>query len=155
MKNHDPSPKHDLNLTQTNPDNRSKDHLGKQGLKFVLVGLCAALVHFLLLWFWVQIWQISPSWANVLAFLGAFVVSFLGHFFITFAPNLQQKSRRSFWQSLLKWFVSAVSGFALNQGLFVLGIDLLGQAYYLLIWLVATGLVMMFSFIVGKIWAFR
>lgn len=51
-----------------------------QALWFLAVGASAALVHFLVLVSIVNITTITPAWANVGAFLIAFMVSFLGIF---------------------------------------------------------------------------
>lgn len=124
----------------------------KQAFWFLMVGATAALVHFLVLVSCVQLVNIAPSLANVIAFLVAFAVSFIGHFSLTFHHPDSQKS----WvKSLPKWFTSSVAGFALNQTLFVLGLHWLGDDYYVLIWFVVTGMVTMMTFALGKLWAFK
>ena len=127
-----------------------------QALFFVIVGGAAALTHFVMLWLLVSQFAITPAWANVWAFLVAFVVSFLGHFYLTFRPqHTKTASKNIMLASLLKWFASSVAGFALNQGLFVLGLHLLGERYYLVVWFIVTALVTLMSFALGKLWAFK
>ena len=128
--------------------------ISKQLIKFIVMGSLAALVHLAVLYVAVTFLDIAPAWANALAFIVAFVVSFIGHLNVTFKENhLAQTASVS--SRLLKWFMSAVTGFMLNQGLFVLGLEWLGESYYLLIWFIVTGIVTALSFLLGKLWAFK
>ena len=134
----------------------SSHSASSQALFFIIVGGAAALTHFIMLWLLVSHFAITPAWANVWAFLVAFVVSFLGHFYVTFRlQHAQTSSKNTLLASLLKWFASSVAGFALNQGLFVLGLHVLGERYYLLVWFIVTALVTLMSFTLGKLWAFK
>ncbi|ALH94301.1 GtrA family protein [Acinetobacter equi] len=124
----------------------------QQGLFFLLVGGFNALVHFLSLLFFVQIMSVKPIFANVFAFFIAFIVGFTGHLKITFR-TLENKEH---WRkSCAKWLISSVIGFLLNQIFFMFGIHLWGAKYYVLIWIVATGLVTVFTFVLARFWAFR
>ena len=167
----------------------------KQALWFLIVGASAALVHFLVLISIVNFTTMSPAWANVFAFLVAFVVSFTGHFYLTFrqkivpiidnnypqnTANTYHATKRdtlnasmpstsmlstsmlstsmlstSMLSTLIKWFASSAAGFMANQGLFVLGLDWFGERYYMLIWLVVTGVITVMTFALGKLWAFK
>lgn len=125
-----------------------------QLVKFIVMGSLAALVHLAVLYSAVTFFHLTPAWANAIAFIVAFVVSFIGHLNVTFKDNhLAQTAPVS--SRLIKWFISAVSGFLLNQGLFVLGLAWLGESYYLLIWFIVTGIVTALSFLLGKLWAFK
>lgn len=142
----------------------------KQALWFLIVGASAALVHFLMLVSIVNLTTTRPALANIFAFLIAFIVSFIGHFYLTFRHAIpdtivdysnQNNAGASYGtktntlQTLLKWFASSAAGFALNQGLFVLGISWLGERYYMLIWLVVTVIITVMTFALGKLWAFK
>ena len=151
-----------------------------QALWFLAVGASAALVHFLVLVSIVNITTITPAWANVGAFLIAFVVSFLGHFYLTFRQantshetsqnsptfksniikNDNTKSDSKNYKSkqlsaLIKWFSSSAASFIANQSLFVLGLRWFGEQYYILIWLLVTGVITVMTFALGKFWAFK
>lgn len=136
-----------------------------QALWFLAVGASAALVHFLVLISIVNFTNISPSWANVGAFLVAFGVSFLGHFYFTFKQfnypdkgckqSNDQKNTTHYLPALAKWFGSSMLGFLANQSLFVLGMSYFGQHYYILIWLIVTGIITIMTFALGKFWAFK
>ena len=128
-----------------------KKALSKQGFFFVIIGACAALVHFLTLIVLVQYFNLLPEFANVLAFLFAFSISFIGHFRVTF---YLRDVKRSWWKSLWRWFMSSLLGFSLNQALFMLGLLSFGQKYYPLIWLAVTVLVTLCTFSLAKLWAF-
>lgn len=130
----------------------------RQALLFLAVGASAAGVHFLVLVAVVSVTTISPAWANVVAFLIAFVVSFLGHFYLTFNTNKPTSTtlkKTTTLQTLAKWFTSSVLGFIVNQGLFVLGLNWFGERYYILIWLIVTGIITIMTFALGKLWAFK
>ena len=129
----------------------------RQALWFLVVGASAAAVHFLVLISVVSFTTISPAWANVIAFLLAFIVSFLGHFYLTFSTSTTSslyKDRQPL-HTLLKWVASSVIGFAANQGLFVLGLNWFGESYYIFIWLVITAIITVMTFALGKLWAFK
>ncbi len=144
----------------------------RQALWFLIVGGSAALVHFLVLVSIVSFTTITPAWANVIAFLLAFIVSFLGHFYLTFHQSTSiiandnvnvnssntssyQSTERSPLNALIKWFASSAAGFIANQGLFVLGLNWFGERYYMLIWLLVTGVITVMTFALGKLWAFK
>lgn len=199
----------------------------RQALWFLVVGALAAGVHFVVLVAIVSTTTITPVWANVLAFLVAFVFSFLGHYHLTFKQNAQAidsslnndnntsasdantkdtlnaavctddmkadhvtscntnnntpsrlhhsdnittdnrttpRAMRgthtpnkpvSQLHALLKWFASSALGFMANQALFVTGLHWLGAHYYMLVWLVVTGMITIMTFALGKLWAFK
>lgn len=135
------------------PTTESTTSTSKQALWFLVVGASAALVHFLVLISIVGTTSISPAWANVFAFLVAFMVSFIGHFYLTFRQSTGIKN--SALNILLKWFTSSAAGFIANQGLFVLGMTWFGEHYYMLIWLIVTGVITVMTFALGKLWAFK
>ncbi|UJF24434.1 GtrA family protein [Suttonella sp. R2A3] len=117
---------------------------------FAVVGVSAALTHVLCLWGLVDGLSWPPVWANIGAFCVAFLVSFFGHFLLTF-----RGMDTRWWASLIRWLLAAVSGFVLNQLLFILGLHLFGEAAYLWVWFVATAIVTLLSFVLAKFWAFR
>ena len=130
----------------------------RQALWFLVVGACAALVHFLMSVSIVSFTSITPAWANAMAFLVAFLVSFLGHFYLTFSQSNYFSECQPWHQSLPvlgKWFVSSLAGFITNQALFLFGLNWFGERYYILIWIIVTGVITIMTFALGKFWAFR
>lgn len=153
-----------------NTSKASVTSASKQALWFLVVGASAALVHFLVLISIVSNTSISPAWANVFAFLVAFVVSFIGHFYLTFRQSTStitnnkpplatikphHSTKKSALNILIKWFASSAVGFIANQSLFVLGLNWFGERYYMLIWLIVTGIITVMTFSLGKLWAFK
>lgn len=151
---------------------KSTTSTSQQALWFLIVGASAALVHFLVLVSIVSFSGITPTWANVIAFLLAFIVSFFGHFYLTFRQpvptydhddqkeqNAKQNTHVFSWRhslpTLMKWFASSAVGFAANQSLFVLGLSWFGEHYYIPIWIVVTGIITVMTFSLGKLWAFK
>lgn len=135
-----------------------------------MVGASAALVHFLVLIGVVHFLSVSPIWANVIAFLFAFMVSFTGHFYLTFrsseretiqtnTPSYKQRNigfiKKNTLHALIKWFASSAAGFLVNQVLFIIGLHWFGERYYILIWLVITAIITVMTFALGKLWAFK
>ena len=107
-------------------------------------------------------------------------MSFFGHFYLTFRQantshetsqnsptfksniikNDNTKSDSKNYKSkqlsaLIKWFSSSAAGFIANQSLFVLGLRWFGEQYYILIWLLVTGVITVMTFALGKFWAFK
>ena len=135
----------------------------QQALLFLIVGASAALVHFLVLVSVVSFTATTPAWANVIAFLLAFIVSFLGHFYLTFRQSSDREyksiasldKKNSTLNALAKWFASSAAGFIANQGLFLLGLNWFGERYYILVWLIVTAIITVMTFALGKLWAFK
>lgn len=123
-----------------------------QGLFFLLVGGAAAFTHFLVLEIEVEKFGLLPAWANFFAFCVAFLVSFSGHFYLTFKGQVKKEN---LLKNCIKWFLSSVSGFCINQALFLLGLYYFGQDAYIAIWLLVTFIVTVMTFSLAKFWAFK
>lgn len=101
------------------PDTRlffgvNKPLLIGQFIRFSVVGLLAAALHYGLALAAVNKMGLSVALANLLAFLCAFWVSFFGHHYFSF-----KVSRPATAQSAGKFFVVAALGFVLNETLVV------------------------------------
>jgi putative flippase GtrA len=116
---------------------------------FVAVGSTAALVHFSIVFFLVEYCSFFPASANAIAFPIAFLVSFFGHRRFSFVSD--GKTGQHFW----KWLQVSILGFAANQGLYLLGLNVLPHAWYLAILIVVTATIAIVSYFLGKIWAFN
>jgi putative flippase GtrA len=119
----------------------------QSGLWFALVGASASAVHFFAFSFLRHHWV--AELANALGFVLAFGVSFVGHRFLSF-----QDTRTSVRQSLLRFGVTALAGFASNELVFV-------ALHRGLAWsdLWALGAAMVIAagqtFLLGRYWAFQ
>ena len=58
-----------------------------QSIKFVIIGGIAACVHFLVVILFVELLNLNPLIANIIAFLVAFCFSFSGQRLFTFASS--------------------------------------------------------------------
>lgn len=121
-----------------------------QLFRFLIIGSGAALTHFICLFLLVEYLEYQPAWANLLAFCCAFLVSFLGHFHITFS----QINKQTWSDAIVRWFIISITAFIMNQFLFVLAIHYIGENRYIIIWLSITIIITLFTFILGKFWAF-
>ncbi|MBP7531705.1 MAG: GtrA family protein [Ottowia sp.] len=119
----------------------------RTGLWFIVVGASAALTHAAVFglakpWMW-------PELANATGFAVAFFVSFFGHRFLSF-----QDASTSLWQSLRRFGATALLGFAVNEGVFVLLLRGLGWSSWpalVTALVVAAGQ----TFVLSRFWAFR
>ena len=119
----------------------------RSGAWFLAVGAGAALLHLAV--FTALLGRIPPEWANVLAFCCAFVVSFMGHRSLSFSHT--QTSRK---QSLWRFLITALAGFALNELLLIAGIRWLGLPPVLAL-IVAQIAAAGQTFLLARLWAFR
>lgn len=122
------------------------DHM-RQIICFGIVGLCASLVHFGIAIFLIHA-LFNPHIANLIAFCIAFQVSFWSHFHWSFSNN-----RTHVRQAMKRFFIVAISGFALNETLFFIGLslDILSSGVLLLL---IIGVVAIITFMLSKFWAF-
>lgn len=117
------------------------------GFWFGSVGSVAALVHLLV--FEVLRRVISPELANLAGFIVAFAVSFAGHRRLSF-----KDARTSTQQSLVRFAITALLGFAANETCFMLLV-------YTCHWPVWPALVLAIlvaagqTFVLSRWWAFR
>ena len=113
----------------------------------MVVGASAAFTHlagFALAepYFW-------PEVANALGFVVAFGVSFAGHRWLSF-----QDAGTSFWQSLRRFAVTALAGFAANEVIFVVLLRGLGLPSFIALF-IALVLASAQTFVLSRLWAFR
>ncbi len=120
-----------------------------QLMRFGLVGLCAAAVHISLLAFFVEIGQLKPLIANIIAFIIAFQVSYWGHRIWTF--NGTTASHRV---ALPRLFLVCGTGFIANEGLFYVFLTVFNLPYPIAQFFVLSILPLV-SFTMGKFWVFK
>lgn len=119
----------------------------RTGFWFIVVGVAAALTHAAVFglvkpWLW-------PEVANAAGFGVAFFVSFFGHRRLSF-----QDAGTGVWQSLRRFAATALLGFAVNEGVFVLLLRGLGWPSWpalVVALVVAAGQ----TFVLSRFWAFR
>ena len=79
----------------------------------------------------------------------AFGVSFAGHRWLSF-----QDAGTSFWQSLRRFAVTALAGFAANEVIFVVLLRGLGLPSFIALF-IALVLASAQTFVLSRLWAFR
>lgn len=119
-----------------------------QLVRFGIVGLCAAGVHFSIVIFLVEMGHFKPLIANMVAFMFGFQVSYFGHRNFTFAGT--QTSHRV---ALTRLFFVCCSGFVANEGLFYVFLMILNLPYPIALFFVLTILPIV-NFTLGKFWVF-
>lgn len=121
--------------------------MSRTGFWFIAVGATAALTHAAV--FALTRSQLWPELANALGFTVAFFVSFFGHRRLSF-----HDTSTTLWQSLPRFALSALAGFATNEAVFVALLRGLGwpSALALLCAMVAAAGQ---TFVLSRFWAFR
>lgn len=123
----------------------------RSGFWFLVVGASAAAVHMavftaLTMWIAPTLW---PELANALGFCVAFVVSFAGHRFLSFTD-----AETSLWQSLRRFGVTALAGFAANELMFIALLRGLDWPSWLSLF-IALIFASAQTFLLSRFWAFR
>ena len=119
----------------------------RTGFWFGVVGALAALTHALV--FGLVQPHAWPELANAAGFGVAFVVSFVGHRWLSF-----RGASTGVGQSLLRFAVTAVAGFAVNEIVFSLLLRGAGWPSWLALF-AAMGVAAGQTFVLGRFWAFR
>jgi putative flippase GtrA len=123
--------------------------LFKQSFKFSIIGILAAMVHFIVLTSIVHFLHWHPLSANIIAFLVAYNVSYFGHKNWTF----YQKEKSIGHTSWIKFFIVASLSFCLHESFY--GIYLLVIPSYQLALFFTLASVPPITFVLSKFWAFN
>ena len=115
--------------------------------RFGAVGVLATLVHIALGLLLIRC-GITLHIANALAFCGAFLFGFTAHYFFTFADK-----SASILISLLRYFLVAVTGYALNGGILIAA-ESTGKISAEPVLVLAAALAAILSFFLSRNWAF-
>lgn len=119
----------------------------KSGFWFLVVGGSAALTHLAV--FGLTQRHLWPELANASGFVVAFFVSFGGHRLLSF-----QDANTTVTQSFQRFALTALAGFATNEGMFVLLLRVAGWPALpalLAALVIAAGQ----TFLLSRFWAFR
>lgn len=122
-------------------------------LRFGIVGLTAAAVHYWVVIGLVELAHIAPLHANVGGFIVAFWVSYFGHRHWTFSDAVASHADGDH-PSFLRFLAVAVLGFCMNQLLFYLLLRYVGLPYYVALALVVFTVAVM-TYVLSRLWAFR
>ena len=115
---------------------------------FVMVGICASIVHWLVVVALVSQAHWAPLVANVIGWLVAFVVSFTGHYQLTF-----RSQHAGLGKSLPRFFLISAFGFLINEASYAFALRKTDLPYELLLGVILIGVAIL-TFIFSRLWAF-
>lgn len=119
-------------------------------MRFGIIGLAAAGIHYWTVVVLVELAGVAPLHANVGGFAVAFWCSYFGHRHWTFADRHGDAA----WRSFLRFLTTAVLGFLLNQFLFYLLMTWMHLQYFVALALVVV-IVALMTYLLSRAWAFR
>lgn len=122
-------------------------------MRFGVVGLLSAAVHYWVVIGLVELMHIAPLHANVGGFAVAFWVSYFGHRHWTFSDAVATHADGAH-PSFLRFLLVAVLGFCVNEILFYLLLRYADLPYYLAL-AVAVFTVAVMTYVLSRLWAFR
>ena len=122
--------------------------LVKQFLNFVWVGGLATALQYMVLIMLVQIGGVAPVLASAVGYTSGAGLSYFLNYHVTFASD------RGHMPAIIKFFVVAGIGLAVNSFIVALVFESLGLNY-LLAQVIATGLVLLWNFLANRLWTFR
>lgn len=127
---------------------KSRNNSLLQAGRFAIVGLVATAVHISILWVLINLFAIQVFFANLTAFIIAFLVSFSGHYLWTFKSSLE------FYKAVIRFLLISLSGFLLNN---IILITLLKKAWFsnTTAATLAVIIVPAITFIASKLWGFK
>lgn len=130
------------------PASDAKFALLKQFLRFAGAGAIGTAVQYVVLIVLVQLEWLEAVAASFLGFVcGALVNYFLSHRYV-FSSSLPHR------EAIFKFFIVAVVGLGINTMIMAAGVHWL-NLHYLLVQIIATGLVLAWNFAGNKSWTFR
>ena len=119
----------------------------KQFVYFTAVGGIGTGGHYLTLISLVEGKILSAVPASVAGFSVGAIINYVLNYHLTF------KSKKSHKEAMSKFFIVATLGAIINTALMYVGVDLM-HIYYLLAQIAATGIVLLWNFIINKYWTF-
>ena len=130
------------------PASKPKIALLRQFLRFAGAGAIGTVVQYVVLIVLVQLAWSGAVAASFIGFVcGALVNYFLSHRYV-FSSNLPHR------EAVFKFFIVAVVGLGINTMIMAAGVHIL-NFHYLLVQVIATGLVLLWNFAGNKSWTFR
>ncbi len=116
-------------------------------VKFGVIGAPAAVVHVGMVVFLVEVPNLEPVWANVLAFLTALPVSYFGNFHWTFAAEGQHGRR------VPRFVFTQTLGFASSQTIMFVVVEVMRLHYGIALAAVIMTVPLM-SYLLSRSWVF-
>ena len=120
----------------------------RQFVSFVGVGAVATAAHYVILIVLVQFYHLNPTLASSIGAVAGALISYVLNYHYTFRSNSGHAV------SMVKFFAVAGVGLVLNSMSMLICIEVFGF-YYLLSQVLATALVLIWSFSANRAWTFR
>jgi putative flippase GtrA len=118
-----------------------------QFLMFAGIGAIGTLGHYTTLIVLVQFWRVDPVFASSFGFVVGAVINYILNYHFTF--NSSKRHR----EALTKFLIAATIGAGINGCIMYAGVENT-NINYLVIQIFATGIVLLWNFIVNKLWTF-
>ncbi|MCP5382054.1 MAG: GtrA family protein [Kordiimonadaceae bacterium] len=118
--------------------------MGKEFIKFTAVGLLSTALHYTVLVIMVELISLSPVMGTMIGYICGAILNYLLNLRYTFRSDAQHK------KALPKFILMVATGFIINTTIMYL----FGFIPYLLRQIIATAVVFIWNFIVGKFWIF-
>ncbi len=118
-----------------------------QFLMFAGIGAIGTIGHYTTLIILVQFWMVDPVVASSIGFVVGAIINYILNYHFTF----QSDKRHS--EALVKFLIVATIGAGINGFIMYIGVENT-SINYLLIQIFATVIVLLWNFIVNKLWTF-
>ena len=118
-----------------------------QFLMFAGVGAIGTLGHYTVLIVLVQFWKVDPVFASSFGFVVGAVTNYILNYHFTF------QSDRKHAEALTRFLIVATIGAVINGAIMYVGVERT-NINYLIIQIFATGIVVLWNFVVNKLWTF-
>ena len=120
----------------------------KQFVFFTAVGGIGTSGHYLILIVLVEKFLLNIVPSSIAGFTVGAVINYVLHYWFTF------KSNKSHREAISKFFTVAILGAIINTILMHIGVNII-QMYYLVAQAISTGSVLVWNFIINKVWTFQ
>lgn len=121
--------------------------IARQFILFAGIGGIGTIGHYISLIFLVQCFQISPVVATTTGFIVGAIINYMLNYRITF--NSKKRHR----EALARFLLVALTGAIMNSLLMIVGMELF-DIHYMIIQVIATGIVLVFNFLMNRSWTF-
>ncbi len=126
-----------------------KKHRGTIGqfLMFAGVGAIGTIGHYTVLIVLVQFWAVDPVFASSFGFIVGAIINYILNYHFTFQSDKQHA------EALTKFLIVATIGAGINGFIMYIGVENT-RINYLVIQVFATLVVLVWNFVVNKVWTF-
>ena len=133
-------------MRNSNKLNKHRGTIG-QFMLFAGVGAIGTIGHYTTLIVLVEFWALDPVIASCLGFVVGALINYILNYHFTFQSDKRHR------EALTKFLLVAIAGAAINGVIMYIGVENT-QFNYLLVQIFATTVVLLWNFIVNKLWTF-